>query len=192
VEFSYSRRVTGKLTFQIAAGPQVAFSNIPITSLNSIGTMATTGQTTQIYFTMNSTLQYQLKRTSLNLTYIHSLTGGSGVLPGAASNLVTGTASRQLSRELNGTLSVGYSRNTGPVATAAMPPTYVGQTYDYLYGGASLTHPLNRSMNLSLNYQAQYQTSNSAFCIGTTQCATNVLVNTITVELSWRKHPTSF
>ena len=194
VEFSYSRRVTGKLTFQIAAGPQVAFSNIPITSLNSLGTVgtATTGPTTSIYLTINSTLQYQLRRVSLNLAYYHSLTGGSGVLPGAASDLVTGSATRQLSRRLNGTLTVGYSRNTGPVQTLAMPPTYVGQTYDYLYGGASLAHPLNRSMNLSLYYQAQYQNSNSAFCIGTTQCATNVLVNTISVEFGWQKRPMLF
>jgi hypothetical protein len=142
--------------------------------------------------TVNSSLQYQLKRTALNLTYNHSLTGGSGVLPGAASDLVTGAATRQLTRGLNGTLTVGFSRNTGPVATAAMPPTYVGQTYDYLYGGASLIHSLNRSMNLSLNYQAQYQTSNSPFCIGTTQCATNLLVNTISIELGWQKHPMLF
>jgi hypothetical protein len=194
VQFSYSRRVTGKLTFQISAGPQVAFSNIPITNLNSTGTTTTTttGPTTSIYLTMNSMLQYQLKRTALALTYNHSLTGGSGVLPGAASDVVTGAATRQLTRGLSGGVTVGFSRNTGPVATAAVPPTYVNQTYDYWYTGASLTHPLNRTMNLSLNYQMQYQNSNSAFCIGTTQCATNVLVNTFSVELGWQKHPTLF
>jgi hypothetical protein len=191
VQISYARRVTGRFTFQIAAGPQIYFSNIPITSINSTGT-STTGQTTQLSWTINSTLQYQLKRTLLGLTYNHLLTGGSGVLPGASTDLVTGTASRQLSRRLNGALSVGFSRNTGPFQTLAMPPTFVNQTYDYLYAGPSLTRPLNRSMNLSLNYQMQYQTSSSAFCIGTTQCATNVLVNTISVELGWQKHPMLF
>lgn len=191
-EFSYARRVTGRLSFQIAAGPQIISSNIPITTTSNTGTVVTTGPTTSIGWTVNSTFQYQLKRTALNLTYNHLLTGGSGVLPGASTDLVTGSASRQLSRGLNGALTVGFSRNSGALETSVMPLIFASQTYNYLYGGANLTHPLNRSMNLSLYYQALYQTSNSAFCIGTTQCATSVLVNTITVQLGWRKQPMLF
>lgn len=194
IEVSYARRVTGRLTFQIAAGPQITFSNVPITSLTSSTTTPTaTGQTTQISWTMNSTLEYQLKRATLvDVTYSHGVTGGSGVLPGASTDLVTGIASRQLSRRLNGALTVGFSRNTGPLETTTAPPTFVNQTYDYWYAGASLSRPLNRSMNVSLNYQMQYQNSNSAFCIATTQCVTSVLVNSIGVEFSWQKRPTLF
>ena len=60
---SYGRRVTGRLAFQVAAGPEIAHFQTPITS--SVGGAGsgspTTSSTTQLYWSLESSLQYALQ-----------------------------------------------------------------------------------------------------------------------------------
>ena len=63
VQGSYARRVTGRLAFQIAAGPQFALSSFPVTgSTGSTVTGSGTTASSQLYWTLNTALQYQLRR----------------------------------------------------------------------------------------------------------------------------------
>jgi hypothetical protein len=188
IQVSFARRVTGQLAFQIAGGPEVALSRLPITgNSNTTGT----GETTQVYWTLSGAVQYQLRRTGLGLSYSHGLTGGSGVLSGSVSDVVTGSASRQISRTIAGNFNAGYSRNTGvpfPNGVAVLP---ANQTYDYWFAGAGISHPLGRSMNLSVSYQLQYQNSSAPFCIALT-CQTSFTRNLISFSMGWRKQPIPF
>ena len=88
VQVSYAHRVTGRLAFQAAAGPEISFYP---NSLVAGGTA--TDSTSHVSWSMNTTLTYQQKeRTSLSLTYSHGVTGGSGVFLGAQSDQVIGVA----------------------------------------------------------------------------------------------------
>ena len=193
-QFSYGRRVTGRLAFQIAAGPQVVFSRVPISPVSgSSGGAGRTGSTatsstTQLYWSLNTSLRYQLQRTSLGLMYSHGVGGGSGVLAGSLTDTVSGSVSRQVSRALSSGVTGGYSRNQG-LAIVTTTPT--SQTYDYWYGGANLSHPIGRSLDLTLSYQLQYQTSNAAFCIGPT-CGTSLIRNMISFGVGWHERPLRF
>jgi hypothetical protein len=192
---SYARRVTGRLAFQISAGPNVAFSNIPIS--NSSGVPVSTGPSTnatQLFWDLNVSLMYQLRRNlALSGSYSHGVTGGSGVLAGSVTDTLSGSVSRQLTRTMNVAWSTGYSRNNG-LALTSPPSTTVqatNQTYNYFYSGVNLSRALGRSAALTVGYQVEYQNSNSLFCI-TVPCTTSFVRNDITFSLGWRPAPRNF
>lgn len=192
ISVSYARRITGKLAFQISGGPNVAFIRMPITPASGTpgGTDApTTSSSTDVYAYFNSALQYQLRRATLAASYNHSVTGGSGVLAGSLTDNVSGSVSRTISRTFSGSWNVGYSRNKG---LAVNGPVTANQIYDYWFTGFSLAHPIGRSLNLSLSYQLQYQTSNATICTPGAVCPTSVTRNTISFGLGWRKPPIPF
>jgi len=185
---SYGRRITGKLAFQISAGPEFAIFETSISG----GTTGSppSGSTNQLYWSLNTTLSYQLERTGISATYSHGVTGGSGVLAGAIGDAVLGTVSRKISRTLNGDIDLGYARNQGLAVPLAGLPTVTG-TYDYLTAGGHLTHPWGRTVELTIGYQFQYQNSNASFCIGTA-CGGSYTRNLISVGLGWRAQPKVF
>jgi hypothetical protein len=192
---SYARRVTGRLAFQISAGPNVSFSNIPIS--NSSGVPVTTGPSTnatQLFWYLNVNLTYQLRRNlALSGSYSHGVTGGSGVLAGSLTDTVSGNMSRRLTRNMNVAWGTGYSRNSG-LALTSPPSTTVqatNQTYNYFYSSVNLSRALGRSAALTVGYQVEYQNSNSLFCI-TVPCTTSFVRNDITFSLGWRPPPRNF
>jgi hypothetical protein len=197
---SYGHRVTGRLAFQVAVGPDFTVLRAPIgsgagtpgdggTGAGSSGTGSTTTSSIhQVYWSLNTSLHYQLERASLGLTYTRGVSGGSGLLAGSVSNLVSGSVSRQLSRTTGGGLNFGFAHNTGLSVAGSTP---VNQSFGYWFGGANLSRPWGRALNLSLSYQMQYQNSNNSFCIGPT-CGTNVMRNVITFGVGWRTRPFAF
>ena len=191
IQGSYARRVTGRLAFQIAAGPQIALFRTPIPagsgSSGSGGSTSSTNSSTQLYWSLDTNLRYQLQRTGLGLSYDHGVSGGSGVLGGAVTDIVSGSLTREMSRTFSSALTAGYSRNHGvDIASTAM-----GQTYDYWYAGATFSHPMGRTLGLTFSYQMQYQSSNSSFCIGST-CGTSVIRHLISFGVGWHERPLLF
>ena len=186
VQISFARRITGRLAFQVAAGPQLALFRVPIPS-GSGSSSGGTIDSTQIYWFLSTALQYQERRVGLGLAYTHQVTGGSGVLAGSVGDTVTGSVTRQMSRTFSSGITAGYARNNG-VSTASPPSS---QTYNNWFAGASLTHPWGRSLGLTLSYQMQYQDSDTAFCIRTT-CGTRLLRHLISVGLGWHQRPLRF
>ena len=189
VQFTYARRVTGRLVFQVGAGPDIAFSRQPIGQDTVPQPNATTGKTRQIFWDANASATYQLRRSQLGMYYDHGVGGGSGVLAGSLTDTLSGNGSRQISRTTTGTLTGGYSRNKGLAITStssASPLT--NQTYNYWFAGVNLGRSWGRAMNVSLNYQLQYQDSNSTFCV-TVPCGTSFVHHVISLELGW--HPRS-
>lgn len=190
VQASYGRRVTGKLAFQVAAGPEIAILQIPLNQTSTTGGSGGSGSsnsssTRQIYWSLNSSLTYQLQNTGFELSYSHGISGGSGVLAGAVGDFVNGTVSHQLTRLLGGSINVGYARNSGLNLLGTTP---TNQTFGYWSAGAGLNRPFGRSLNMSLSYQLQYQNSGTPFCIGTT-CETSLTRNMISLNVDWHSRP---
>ena len=197
---SFARRVTGRLAFQISAGPEVTFVSTPGSPassalavrqphlpLQSLGTSSATSGTI-VNWSLGTSLTYQLERTGLGLSYFHGVNGGSGVLAGAIGDTVTASLSRPLSRSWGSSFSAGYARNT---ALAIPGFETFSQSYNYWFGRATLNHSWTRTLNLFLSYQMNYQDSNSAFCAGPT-CGTNVIINSVSVGLDWLPRPNLF
>ncbi|MGH9737446.1 MAG: hypothetical protein ACRD4X_02540 [Candidatus Acidiferrales bacterium] len=190
VEGSYGRLVSGRLAFQVAAGPELAvFNQGGGPSGGTTGGLgASNGSSTHVYWTLNSSLNYQYQRSRLGVSYWHGVTEGSGVLAGAQTDLATGNWTRQMSRTFSSGLSAGYSRNASlPIAGS----TASGENYDYWFAGASLARPFTETLALTLSYQMQYQTSNATFCIGPA-CGTSIVRHLVSVGLSWHERPLLF
>jgi hypothetical protein len=177
VQFSYARRVTGRLAFQVAAGPQIIVSRLP---LSIGGSGIPSANSTQFLWSLDTNVQYQLRRTSLNASYYHGVSSGAGVLAGSIGDVVQGSATRQMSRTFSSGFTGGYSRNSGVAFGAAVP---ANQSYNYWYVGTNLTHPWG-DLALTLSYQLQYQDSNIPFCTGAT-CGTSFIRNLISVGVGW-------
>lgn len=189
-QVAYGRRVTGRLAFQIAAGPQVATFQIPITTGSGSTDGGTTSSTTNLYWSLNANLMYALQRTTFSLAYSHGVEAGSGVLAGSEADTVNGYITHQVTRRFTAGITGGYSRNRGLAVVGTTDPLST-QTFDYWYGGGNLSYPLGRTIALSLSYQLQYQTSGTAFCIGT-PCSTDVIRHTISMGVNWRDRPHRF
>jgi hypothetical protein len=191
IQFTYGRRVTGRLAFQVAAGPEIEELKIPITTATGGGT-PTGGSTRNVGLSLSTNLEYQLRRTGFTFAYIHGLSGGSGVQAGSESDTVNGSVNRQVSRNLTAGITGGYSRSSGlTVDPLTTPTTSFDQTLDYWYGGGNLGYALSRTLTLSLTYRLQYQNSGTAFCVSTT-CGTSVVRHTISFGVNWRDRPLLF
>ena len=188
VHLSYGRRVTGKLAFQISAGPEYTSSEAPITGTSS--TAATSSSTSRLSWSLNTSLTYQLRRTNLGLTYAHGVGGGSGVQAGSVADTVTGSASRQLSRTFSGSWNLSYGRNNGLTVTGPSTTT-ANQTFDYWSSNVGLSHSMGRTVNLGLYYLLQYQNSNTPFCVGPT-CGSSLVRHEISFSLGWHERPIPF
>jgi hypothetical protein len=188
VHISYGRRVTGKLAFQVAAGPEFTSFVTPITTTGTTGMATNSGS--NLYWSLNMSLTYQLRRTGLGLTYAHGVTGGSGVQAGSVADTVTASANRQISRTFSGIWNLSYARNNGATVNGPTSIT-ANQTFSYWSNNIGLTHIMGRTMNLGLNYILQYQNSNLAFCVGPT-CGSSFLRHEILFSLGWRDHPIPF
>jgi hypothetical protein len=187
IQGSYGRRVTGKLAFQISGGPQIVLSNTPITNSTSV-TGSGNGSTSQVYWTLNTSLQYALRRAQIGASYNHGVSGGSGVLLGAETDVATGTFNQQVSRTLNAGFIAGYSHNKGFAETTGSSPA---QTYSYWFAGVNVAHPIGRSLDVFANYQLQYQDSNTSGCTGSA-CSLNVIRHQISIGVNFHRQPIPF
>ena len=185
VQLAYARRVTGRLAFQVGAGPDISFYKFPV--VTGPGS-SSTASTSLLSLSVNTAVTYQMGRTLMAVSYGHGVSGGAGVFSGAIDDTVTGSVTHQVGRSMGLTLSSGYARNK---ALAIPFSVFVNQSYNNLFGSAVLTHPLGRAMNLTMAYEGQYQDSNTVFCIGPT-CSTNLVIHQITVGLSWQGGPAVF
>jgi hypothetical protein len=191
VQVSYARRVTGRLAFQVAAGPEFVFSRFPLelgTGTGGEGETPTESSFTQVTWALNTSLTYAFERSQLGLSYNHGVYAGSGVLAGSVADTAAGSFVRQVSRSVSAGVNSGYSHNEG---VSIFSGTATNQTYDYWFANANMVHPIGRTFRLTLAYEFQYQTSNEAFCFGPS-CGTSLTRNLITVGVGWISRPLSF
>ncbi len=189
-DLSYGRRVTGRIAFQVQAGPEAVFFSIPNSTTPGTGGpgVVTTGNpSSQLLWNLDSSFRYGVERGGFSLSYSHGVNGGSGILIGAVANTLQLGATRILSQTLTADARFGYARNTslnGPVQLVA------NRDYDYWFGGADASRAFGRYLTLVVGYQFQHQTSNALVCIGG-DCGTFTR-NLISVGLTWQDHPIAF
>jgi hypothetical protein len=187
MQLSYGRQLTGRMAFQVAAGPGLGLFRTPllVNTGASAGSPTMGGSSTQLYWTLDTSMTHQMRLAQLRFAYDHSLSEGAGVLAGAVNDQVSGSINSQLSRALNGGFVAGYARNRGiSVAT----PTPSNQSYNYWFAGVNCAHPMGRSSSLFVNYRVQFQDSDIAFCAGAT-CGRSLVRHTLSIGFDWRSRP---
>jgi hypothetical protein len=176
VHAAYGRRITGRLAFSIAGGPQ-------ITTFRGVIPLA--GADSRLSWGLNSSVSYDLRNTTLNLRYGHHVTGGAGLFVGASQHHIDGSIGLPLTRTVSLSTNFGYSRNT------SLGQTTVGgleSTFNAVHAGVGLSRPLSRQINLAFRYNLQYQTSASTICAGTL-CGSNTTRHAFGIGIDWQMQP---
>ena len=120
----YGHRITGRMDFLIAAGPQLtvinsqsaicANPNLPanlVCELFGNTLIPVTNHNTKLGVAGQFHLRYKFPRTGYDLSYQRYETGGSGLFAGSQSDIASLTMNHSLSRVWNLFANIGYSRN---------------------------------------------------------------------------------
>jgi hypothetical protein len=131
-----------------------------------------------------------MKRAQMSANYNHGVSGGSGVLAGAETDVASGSFNQPMSRTLNLGFTAGYSRNKGLAGLAGSVGSEA-QTFSYWFGGVNVAKTIGRSLDVFVNYQLQYQDDTTSGCVGSA-CTTNIIRHQIMFGLNLHKQPIPF
>jgi hypothetical protein len=169
---AYGRKITGRLAFQVSAGPQ---------EIQTAGPGAV-GNFHRLFASVNSTLNYGRRRTSVSFSYSRGLSGGSGVYEGATSNTFKGQASYQFTRFWTGAVNGGYSLNN------SLAPSGAATTqFDTWFAGANLGRQIGPYVQINFNYGASEQ--NSPATCPVANCGGIGLQQTFGMTVNWHLLP---
>ena len=147
-QLTFGRKITGRLAFQVAAGPQLLhYKDFGVAN------------TTQMSWSAFSALNYQRGHTGYALSYFHGVTGGSGVLFGGHVESVTATANRQITRFWSASVNGGYAMNKAVVSIA----TFTSQFSDW-FAGANVNRQIGAQIRLVGSYSFQQQNTGGGSC----------------------------
>jgi len=177
VQVGYARYVTGRMAFQIAAGPSVVVLRGPVT-----------GSTNNYSWALDTALTYRLDRTMLLLSYDHFVTGGSGVLIGAQTSQAQATVERDLTPRWQGSLALGYATNRNLVDTIVDPGN---GPYNSWYAAVRFTRQLRSNTAIFLAYGARLQALNAAIC-RIPNCGTSSVSHEISAGFNFGLRPILF
>jgi hypothetical protein len=169
--FAFGRKITGRLAFQAAGGPEqirvagMANGNFPIWT-----------------WSVNSALTYERRRSGFSLGFVRGLTGGSGVFLGATSNTFSGSLHHQFTRSWSGAVNSGYAFNRSlvPVGTATA-------SFNTWFIGANIGRQLGRHARIGFNYGLQKQ-YNPVVC-PVTSCGVTGFQQTFGMTVNWHLRP---
>jgi hypothetical protein len=139
----YARQLSGRLSFQIGAGPEIQAYDY-----------AASGPQTVVSWALATSANYVRGRLSTTLSYAHALSGGSGVFRGSEADTVTGTASGSLGKSWNSLMSLGYARNAALEQTAGRGNSLPLVTW---YGTAGIARHFLQRGSLFLTYTVAQQ-----------------------------------
>jgi len=186
IQLLWGHRISGRMDFLISAGPQ-------FTQINNLFIAAPTPTSTvppcegifgiplvcptndlRIGAAGRASLRYLFPKVSVDLSYSHFLTSGSGFFEGAESDLVSLSANQRLGRIWSLGTDIGYSRNsrvlpiTCPSGSTNCPGVSA-DVYKYGFAGVTLHRMFGRNFHAFASYQFNYLTFDSSYV---TSCQT--------------------
>lgn len=144
----------------------------------------------------SGSLTYTRRFTHASLFYSRHVNGGSGVLPGALSDVVGFEAARSYGRDWVVSFPVAYTHSSGLTDLAALntlegnpvSTTPVHEVYETVYGGVQVRRRINTNFSGYLSYTAQNQSTN--YSLGA-QNALSGTSQTIGIGISFSPRSTS-
>jgi hypothetical protein len=173
LQLAYGKKITGRLAFQIAGGPERVRFRDPIAGTGS-----------DLNWSLNSALTYQLRRTTYSLSYVHQINAGSGVFYGSRNHIFTATAHRNLTRFWLAGVNVGYTVNESVV-----PVVSTASQFDSWYAGANLSRQISRTIDIAFNYGIQKQQGYGGNICLVASCGNNTMWQTFGMTFTWRLRP---
>jgi hypothetical protein len=173
-QISYGRRITGKLSLKLSAGPMLDIISQPVGP-----------SVTKVFASTSDSLRYLLRAGDLHLSYIRYTSPGSGVFLGAETGEVDAGVSHRLLRRFYGSLDASYAQNKSLTGEGVV---INGSKFNTVGGGATLSTDLGERVSFFMSYQIQQQSSNTLAC-GDGQCGSSFVRNIATVGINWHGPP---
>jgi hypothetical protein len=149
INLTYQRLLSRTLTLSGTVGPQW------VSSSNSALIPST------LNLAINTSLSYSRRNTNASIFYSRGVNGGSGVIPGALSDVIGFAAGRAYGRNWVASLNGAYTRTSGLTfigGTSSLAPA--NELYDTVYGGVQVTRRFSTYLSGYLSYTALNQTTN--------------------------------
>jgi hypothetical protein len=169
---AYGRKITGRLAFQVAAGPQEIQSNGD----------AAFGNFNLLFASVKSALSYTRRRSGISFTFVRGLSAGSGVFEGATSNAFSAMAHYRFTRFWTGSVNGGYALNNS-LAPAGIATTQ----FDNWFVGANIGRQVGPHAQVNFNYGAVMQ--NSPIICPVISCGGTGLQQTFGMTVNWHLRP---
>ena len=152
LNLSYQRALSRALSVGASVGPQwVSSSNSAIIP-------------SSLELSISANLSYVRRYTHASLLYSRGVNGGSGVLPGALSDTISGGLGRPYGRDWVVSLTAAYVRTSGleqfATGTSSVPTNIV---FDTVNGGVQVTRRISDTLSGYGSYTAENQSYNSLF-----------------------------
>ena len=174
-QLSYGRRLTGRLAFRLAGGPEVEWPRASRVAPQS-----------RLLWNLESALHYRISRSALDLSYSHGLTGGAGVSAGAETNQAEAAVTRSLSRAWQASFGLGYANNRS-LGSAALS-LLANRVFNTWFGRVRFGRSVGRGTEQFIAYVVQLQGSDAPFCAGLV-CARSLVRHQITIGFNWHHRP---
>jgi hypothetical protein len=225
VQLMWGHRISGRMDFLIGAGPQLTLidnlpTEFPLTSpkitpscipvfgsgFQVVGAECLENDR-RLSAAGRASLRYRFPKASLDLSYDHYITSGSGFFAGAESDIARVNVSRPLNRIWTVFSDIGFSRNSrvssltltqlaactpSPTNPNPLPcPGTVGNTYQYGFAGAGVHRMFGRNFHAFASYQFNYLAFDSSYCAatGTVTCSRISQRSVGTIGLDWTPRP---
>ncbi len=175
VHLVYGHRITGRLDFIAAAGPQFTHIQSPLF-----------GSSTRISASGNLKLRYHFPRTAMQLEYRHYNTNGSGYFLGSSTDVGTLSVFRPLGRVWEVNSDIGAANNKRLEPTAVVVPATSDR---YIYAGAAVHRHVGRRYRAFLSYQYDHSSFDESVCLATAGCGRTSDRQMGVVGLEWYPRP---
>jgi len=173
----YRRTISGRMSLIVESGPQ--FSHFQ---------GGVSGSSTRVAYHVRGVLRYRTLRNTIELSYQHRLSEGSGVLVGAQTDLVSASIARIVSRNWTATTSANFNHNSSLNQTTGAVTNFHFNSWN---GNISASRRLGQSTNIQFQYNVSRQTSNVSGCINNIPCGSVSLNQQIGLGLVWNSRPYS-
>jgi hypothetical protein len=186
IELAYAHRISGRLDFTIAAGPQIIYLS-ECTAEFGLCLPDTTYADTRLGVAGRAQVRYRFPKTSLDLSYVRMTTAGSGFFAGAQSDIARLQVNRPLTRKWSGFADLGYTRNSRiePVAFGAID----ANVYTYGFAGVGVHRMLGRNFHAFASYQFNELSFDDSICTPGVACSRISQRSIGTVGLDWIPRP---
>jgi hypothetical protein len=150
INLSYQRVLSRTLSANISVGPQWVSSSNSALIPSALNLAVSAG------------LSYGYHNTHASVNYTRGVNNGSGVLPGALSDSISGSIGHTYGRDWVASLSAAYTHTAGLTqVTNGTSLVSTNEIFDTVYGGVQVTRRISTHFSGYASYTVQNQTSNN-------------------------------
>lgn len=174
IQGAYGHRLTGRLSLELSGGPLINQIGVPLG-----------GSMSSVFWATHDSLKYRSRRVDMDLSFARGISGGSGVLAGAESDLVELQVGRQLSRRIHGSVILAHTFDQSLDQEVAIQRN---SKFESWLGGVLLSRELGRTMSVFVDYKVEREAFSDPTCLSS-RCSRFFIRHVGGAGFNWHGRP---